>query len=123
MHSGRSVLLCDDQASCREALRELLYPTGLQVVGEASNTDDALDRFERLMPDLVIMDVSLLGTWDSMVAIRRMVRYHSLTTVLVTGMASQTEQLMEALTMGAADFFFKPFHARSFKDCLERNLT
>jgi two-component system chemotaxis response regulator CheY len=119
---NQSVLVCDDQASCRAELKMLLRTGGLNVVGEASN-DDALRRFEELMPDLVIMDVTLLGTWDSMVAIKRMRQLHGDATLLVTGMPSQTEALMEALTMGAVDFFFKPFHIRSVRDCLEKNVA
>lgn len=122
MFFNRTVMLADDQAACREQLREILRHLGCQIIAEARNTDDALAKFEKLRPDVVIMDVTLLGTLDCLVAIRQMWRMDPLITVLATGTASQNVTMMEALTMGATDFFLKPFNMRSIRACLERNL-
>lgn len=122
MFFNRTVMLADDQAACREQLREILRHLGCMVVAESRNTDDTLAKFEKHNPDVVVMDVTLLGSLDSLVAVRQMWRKNPLVTILVTGAASQSQLMMEALTMGAVDFFLKPFNMRSVRACLERNL-
>jgi two-component system, chemotaxis family, chemotaxis protein CheY len=122
MFFNRTAMLCEDHAADREQLREILRYSGCTVVSEARNTDDALARFEKHEPDLVIIDVNLLGTMDALVVIQRIWRLKPDTTILATGTASQSDAVMEALTMGAADFVLKPFHQRAVRSCLERNL-
>lgn len=122
MRVGRTVLLADDQSSVRNELREILRQCHYTIVGEAANTDDALQKFETLRPDAVIMDVTLPGTLDALVAIDRMRRLDASAAILATGSASQNMIVMEALSMGAADFFLKPFKRRAVEDCLQRTL-
>jgi two-component system chemotaxis response regulator CheY len=122
MFSNRTVMLADDQAACREQLREIFRHMGCMVVAESRNTDDALAKFEKYEPEVVIMDVTLLGSLDSLVAIRQMWRKNPQVTILATGSASQSAIVMEALSMGAVDFFLKPFNLRSVRTCLERNI-
>ena len=122
MYLQCSVLLVDDHSPSREMLKEVLQSRGAQVVGEARTTDDALDKFEALQPDTVIIDICLPGSWDPLVAIRQMKRIDPTCVVLVTGTPSQNLTLMEALTMGAADFFMKPYHTRTVELCLQKNV-
>jgi DNA-binding NarL/FixJ family response regulator len=122
MYNNRTVILADDQSPPRAQLRELLRNTGCTVVGEANNTDDLLDRYERLESDAVIIDVTLPGTVDALVAIRLLRQRNPTITILATGTASQDTVIMEALSMGATDFFLKPFHDRSVHLCFQKSL-
>jgi two-component system chemotaxis response regulator CheY len=119
---NRNVLIADDQSPPRHQLRELLRHTDCSVVGEARNTDDALLKFETLQPDVVIIDVTLLGTLDALIAIKRMHQTNPAVTIFATASSSQQGLLMEAMTMGAVDFLLKPFKAHSVHAALERNL-
>lgn len=122
MSYSRTVLLVDDHSAPRQELQEILRKSGYAVVGESRSTDDALEKLERLRPDAVIIDITLPGTIDPLVAIRQMTRSAPETTILVTGTASQGPVLMEALTMGAVDFFMKPYQLRTIQNCLQRNM-
>ncbi len=53
------LLLCDDHRMVREGLRAMLERQGFQVVAEAADGDEALQRAHALSPDVVVMDVSL----------------------------------------------------------------
>lgn len=54
------ILLADDHALVRSGVRSLLDPLpGLEVVGEAANGREALERAQALRPDVVVMDVSM----------------------------------------------------------------
>lgn len=118
----RSALICDDQSHIRGELKEVLRLVGYTQVTEASNTDDALARWEKFEPDLGIVDVTLLGSLDALVTVRLMCQKRPQAKVLVTGTASQNALVMEALTMGAADFILKPLNPRAVRACLEHNL-
>lgn len=56
------VLLADDHSVLRSGLKMLINAqSDMEVVGEASNTDEALDAAERLRPDVVTLDLSMPG--------------------------------------------------------------
>ncbi|MFL6122796.1 response regulator transcription factor [Actinophytocola sp.] len=57
MHAG--ILLVDDHAGFRRVARRLLEVGGLNVVGEAANGEEALAMAEKLLPDVVVLDVLL----------------------------------------------------------------
>ncbi len=57
-----TVLLVDDHAVVREGYRRLLEKRGdIAVVGEAENGTDAYDRFCKLLPHVVVLDIALPG--------------------------------------------------------------
>jgi NarL family two-component system response regulator LiaR len=58
---GPRVLIVDDHAVFRGALRDLLEADGCEVVGEAEAGEEGIARARELAPDLVIMDVTLRG--------------------------------------------------------------
>lgn len=119
---NRNVLIADDQSPPRHQLRELLRHTACNIVGETRSTDETLLKFESLQPDVVIIDVTLLGTVDALIAIKRMYQSNPSVTIFATANASQQALLMEAMTMGAVEFLLKPFKAHSVHAALERNL-
>jgi DNA-binding NarL/FixJ family response regulator len=57
----RSVLIVDDHAPFRSAVRLLLERGGFRVVGEAGDGDAALAAVQRLAPEVVLLDVQLPG--------------------------------------------------------------
>jgi DNA-binding NarL/FixJ family response regulator len=68
------VLIVDDVAAVREALRLLLSEEpGVEVVGEAADGESAVEMVDVLRPDLVLMDIEMphMGGLSAMRAIRR----------------------------------------------------
>jgi DNA-binding NarL/FixJ family response regulator len=61
MAAMRSVLIVDDHAPFRSAVRLLLERGGFRVVGEAGDGDSAVAAVRRLAPDVVLLDVQLPG--------------------------------------------------------------
>lgn len=59
MHVVTTVLIVDDHPSFRASARALLEAEGFDVVGEVASGESALDEFERLRPDVVLLDVQL----------------------------------------------------------------
>jgi len=118
----RTILLVDDHSASREQLNQIFRHAGYMVVGEARTTEEAIDKLQRLQPDAVVMDISLPGQAEPLMTIKQMRRMAPSVVILATGSASQGPVLMEALTMGAADFLMKPFQQRAVQNCLQQNV-
>jgi len=102
------VLLVDDSASARLALRRLLAEDGFDVVGEASTGDEALRLAAQLRPDLVTMDVFLAGQ-DGVEVTRGILAKHRCRVVIVTGLdPSRANLAFRAMAAGALDVLCKP---------------
>ncbi len=101
------VLLVDDHDVVRVGLRALLERVpGIEVVGEASNGDQALTRATELRPDVVVMDLSMGGT-DGLTAIRQLARRSDPPRVLTLTMHEEEDYLIPALEAGANGYLVK----------------
>jgi two-component system, chemotaxis family, chemotaxis protein CheY len=118
---SQDVIIADDSTGDRYVIREALRGTTYSIIGEVNTTDDLFMIASRHVPDLVILDTSLPGTTDALVAIRELKRKHMGVIVIATGAMSQNAIVMESLTMGANDFLLKPLQARAVRSCVEKN--
>jgi CheY-like chemotaxis protein len=101
------ILLVDDHAAMRKALRQLLQPrTELQIVGEAANGLEAIAQARALLPDVVVMDVSM-PEMDGIEATRRIRAEFRSIQVLGLSMYPRTEHLHAIEQAGAERFFVK----------------
>ena len=103
------VALVDDQALVRAGLRALLSAEeGVEVVGEASDGDEAVALVRRTTPDVVLMDIRMPGT-DGLEATRRIAADDALGEVRVVVLTTfeLDEYVFEALRAGAAGFLLK----------------
>ena len=102
-----SVLLVDDHHVVRAGLRALLESSGrVDVVGEASSGEEAVDKARTLEPDIVIMDLAMPGI-DGIEATRRITGLGLDMKVLVLTIHDEDEFLVPALDAGAAGFLNK----------------
>jgi DNA-binding NarL/FixJ family response regulator len=103
-----SVLLVDDQELVRAGLRTVLdSQDGIQVVGEAANGREAIDRARELRPDVVLMDVRM-PELDGIAATRELVHDgDGRPRVLVLTTFDLDEYVFEAVKAGASGFLLK----------------
>jgi|GEM_PF-241671 len=105
--AAEKILVVDDEAPIRGALREFLGGTGYRVV-EASNGEEALVLAEREGPDLILLDIRM-PELDGVAACTRLKgseKTHSIPVIVATAYG---DALAEALEAGADDFVNKPF--------------
>lgn len=112
------LLLVEDQTILRHGLKRLLdAQPDLQVVGEAENGQQALDRFEQLQPDIVLMDVRM-PIMDGVTATRLIGERFSHAKVLVLTTFADDEYVSQAMKFGASGYLLKDTSAEDLADAI-----
>ncbi|MTD14720.1 response regulator [Nakamurella sp. YIM 132087] len=102
-----TVLLVDDHPLVRAGLRSLLTTAGdIDVVGEASGGQEAGELAASVMPDVVLMDLSMPGM-DGIAATRVVLDAHPAARVVVLTSFHDTGRVAEALRAGAVGYLLK----------------
>jgi DNA-binding NarL/FixJ family response regulator len=113
------VLVVDDNEAFRESLIVLLDGGGLDVVGQASSGNDAIDAARRLAPDVVIMDVRM-PDMDGIETTRRLkASMPSIGVVALTGIEEQ-KAVREMLVAGASGYVLKDSEGDQIVNAVER---
>lgn len=101
------VFLVDDHAVLRAGLRALIeLEADLEVVGEASSGEEAIDRAPLVRPAVVVMDLEMPGM-GGLAATKRLVESHPGIRVLVLTSRSEAENLMPVLEAGGSGYVHK----------------
>lgn len=101
------VLICDDHALFRRGLMMVLEEQpGVEVVAEAENGAEAVAMAENFAPDVVLMDVAMPGL-DGIEATRKISLLHPSARIIMLTVASDQDDLFEAIRAGATTFLLK----------------
>ena len=102
------ILVVDDSAVSRKSLKEILESAGHEIVGEAGDGLDALEKYKSLKPDLVTMDITM-PILNGVEALKRIRALDPNAQVLMVSAMGQKNMVMQALREGARGFLVKPF--------------
>ena len=101
------VILADDHHVVREGIRALLEKSGdIDVVGEASDGQEAVDLVERLLPDVLVIDIAM-PRLNGIEATRRIGDLKLATRVVILSMHSDEALVRQALRSGARGYLLK----------------
>lgn len=102
------VLVVDDAAFMRKVLSDALAKGGHEVVGEAANGLEAVDRFQELHPDVTTLDITMPEK-DGLEALRDILVADPQARVIMCSALGQESKVLESIKSGAKDFVVKPF--------------
>jgi len=101
------VLIVDDHTLVRDGIRSLLALTAdVEIVGEAANGREALEKVRRFMPDVVLMDLAM-PIMSGLEATRRIRREFPATKVLALTQYDDSEYVIPVIEAGARGFVTK----------------
>ena len=118
------VLVVDDALFMRKMLSDILKKEGFEVVGEADNGKDAVERFKELKPDMVTMDIVMpkMEEIDGIAAVREIVKIDPQAKIIMVSAMGQHALVVEAIQAGAKDFIVKPFQPSRVVEAMRRVL-
>jgi DNA-binding NarL/FixJ family response regulator len=117
------VFLVDDHELVRRGVRDLLWTEeDMQVVGEASNAEEALERIPQTSPDVAVLDVRLGegGATSGIEVCRDIKSAHPEVACLMLTSFADDEALFASIMAGAAGYVLKQIHGSDLIDAIRR---
>lgn len=105
---SKRILITDDALFMRVTLKNILTANGYEVVGEAQNGQEAVQKYADQQPDLVLMDITM-PIMDGITACRTIKSNDPKANVVMCTAMGQKNMVIEAIQAGAKDFIVKPF--------------
>ena len=107
---AKNILICDDAAFMRMMIKDILTKNGYNVVGEAENGAQGVEKYNELHPDLVLMDITM-PEMDGIAALKGIKQIDPNAHVIMCSAMGQQAMVIESIQAGAKDFIVKPFQA------------
>ncbi len=106
--SKTRVLVVDDAIFMRNMIIDIFAGDEFEVVGQAANGVEAVEKYRELKPDLTTMDI-VMPFKSGIEATKEIVELDKDAVVIMCSALGQESLVMEAIEAGAADFIVKPF--------------
>lgn len=100
------VMIVDDHAFIRQAIRQALTARDVEVVAEASSAEDALPLAQQLRPDVLLLDLDLPGA-SGLRLLRDLAPRLSDTKIVMLTVSTAQADVVAALRLGAAGYLTK----------------
>ena len=98
------ILVVDDHAIMRDGIRALLnLHDDIEIVGEASEGKEAVQKAEELAPDVIVMDIAMPGM-DGLEATRRITKKNPAVKVMVLSQHDNKEYILSAIKAGVVGY-------------------
>jgi two-component system chemotaxis response regulator CheY len=113
------ILVVDDAVFMRKVVSDALAKGGHEVVGEASNGLEAVERFQELNPDVTTLDITMPEK-DGLSALKEIVAIDPSARVVMCSALGQESKVLESIKAGAKDFIVKPFQPDRVLSAIEK---
>lgn len=115
------VLVVDDAAFMRKMVSDALMGGGHEIVGEAANGAEAVQRFQELRPDIMTLDITMPEK-DGLAALKEIIAVDPGAKVVMCSALGQESKVLESIKLGAKDFVVKPFQVDRVLSAVEKAL-
>ncbi|MCI5518011.1 response regulator [Roseburia sp. MUC/MUC-530-WT-4D] len=116
---AKNVLICDDAAFMRMMIKDILSKNGYNIAGEAENGLKAIEKYNELKPDLVLMDITM-PEMDGIEALKKIKESDPNATIIMCSAMGQQAMVIEAIQSGAKDFIVKPFQPERVLEAVKK---
>jgi len=116
------VLVVDDAVFMRKMVGDALTKNGHEVIGEASNGFEAVQRYQELQPEVTTLDITMPDK-DGVTALKEIIGLDPAARVVMCSALGQESKVLEAIRCGAKDFVVKPFQPERIQQAIEKALA
>lgn len=118
---ANKILIVDDAAFMRMMIKDILTKNGFEVVGEANDGAQAIEKYKELNPELVTMDITM-PEMDGITALKEIKKIDPNAKVIMCSAMGQQAMVIDAIQAGAKDFIVKPFQADRVIEAIKKTL-
>jgi two-component system, chemotaxis family, chemotaxis protein CheY len=119
---AHKILIVDDAAFMRMMIKDILTKNGFEVVGEAADGVQAIEKYNETQPDLVTMDITM-PEMDGITALKEIKKINPAAKVIMCSAMGQQAMVIDAIQAGARDFIVKPFQADRVLEAINKTLS
>ncbi|MEH7458851.1 MULTISPECIES: response regulator [unclassified Bacillus (in: firmicutes)] len=120
---AHKILVVDDAMFMRTMIKNLLKGnTEFEIIGEAENGLEAIQKFKELQPDIVTLDITM-PEMDGLEALKEIIKIDANAKVVICSAMGQQSMVLDAIKVGAKDFIVKPFQADRVIEALTKVVT
>jgi two-component system chemotaxis response regulator CheY len=113
------ILIADDSNYMRETLRDILHGAGHEIVAEAANGANAIEIYKALMPDIVLLDMTMPGE-NGIDTLQKIITANIDAVVIMLTVVGKPESVLDALNLGASGYLTKPFDEASVLNAITK---
>lgn len=118
----KRIMIVDDSLIVRMNLKRIFEKQGFEVVGEATNGQEAVERYVALQPDMVTMDITM-PVMDGITALQKIRCTDPRARVVMISALGQEVKIIEAMNSGARNYIVKPFAENNVLNVTEQVLS
>jgi len=115
----KRVLITDDAAFMRLALRTMLEKNGFEIVGEAENGEVAVEKYKIIKPDIITLDITM-PIMDGIEALKQIKAFDKDAKVMMISAMGQESIVRQSIIAGAMGFLIKPFNEEGVKKAFSK---
>ncbi|WP_449540114.1 response regulator [Ferdinandcohnia sp. Marseille-Q9671] len=116
------ILVVDDAKFMRLTLTDILVNANHEVVSQAENGIEAVEKYKQLKPDLVTMDITM-PEMNGIDAVKKIREIDSNACIVMCSAMGQQKMVVEAISAGAKDYVVKPFDGSRVLEAINRVLN
>jgi len=111
-------LIVDDSVFARKNMAKMIESFGGKVAAEAGDGCTAITEYDRVQPDIVLMDITM-PQMEGIEAAERIIRQHPQARIIMVSSVGYQENIVASLQKGARHFVQKPVKAEQLYDILK----
>lgn len=116
------ILIVDDSSIARKNLASILTGGGHTIIAEASNGESAAKEYDKHMPDIVTMDITM-PILDGIGCLKRILKHHPTANIVMVSALDQKNMVLSAIQYGARHYIIKPFTAEKVLSVMDEVMT
>lgn len=117
-----TVLVVDDSRFLNDHIKRILENAEYQVVGQAIDGEEAVRKYQELLPDCVTLDI-VMPKMDGIETLKQIKSLDPAAVVIMVSSAGTKEKVTEALLLGAKNFIVKPFKEEKVLEVVKTALS
>lgn len=116
-----TIMVVDDAAFLRAMLKEILVQGGHEVITEAADGQEAIEKYRTFRPDLVTMDITM-PVMEGVEAVKHIRKMDPTARIVMCSAVGQRNLILDAIQSGAKDFIIKPFQSSRVLEAINKGL-